>query len=82
LQSLDLSACDNISDSSMIEISKNCTHLRLLDISGSDKITDTSMIEIGKNCTQLQSLNISDCEKITDTTKKTFRLKKDFNMID
>ena len=61
-----------ITDSGMIEITRNCIHLKSLNISCTN-ITDTSMIEISRNCIHLQSLNIYRCENISDSSKKLFR---------
>jgi hypothetical protein len=68
LKSLTIQTCNNITDTSMIEIGRNCTLLKSLSVSGCNNTADTSMIEIGRNCTALQSLNVSGCNSITDTS--------------
>ena len=40
LQLLDISHCQNITDTGMTEISRNCIHLQYLDISCCYNITD------------------------------------------
>ena len=56
---------NTITDTSIIEISKNCNNLHTLNISGCDNITDTAIIEISKNCVHLHTLDVSKCSKIT-----------------
>ena len=59
----------------LIEIGRNCIHLKSLNISYCDNITDTAMSEISRNCIHLQSLNIGESSKITDNSRKLFKRK-------
>ena len=62
----------------MIEISRNCIHLKSLDVSNCNNLTDSSMIEIGRNCIHLESLNTSACCNITDSSRNLFHHVKKF----
>ena len=75
LQSLDISWCSNVTDTSTIEVARHCSHLQSLDISYCYNITDTSMIEVGRHCSHLQSLTIYGCKNITNTSLKQFDIK-------
>ena len=68
LTSINLSWCDNITDTSVIEITKRCLQLRSINLSDCDKITDASVIEIAKGCSQLSSIFLISGSNITDTT--------------
>jgi hypothetical protein len=65
LEHIDVSS-ENISDLSLIEISKNCSNLKFLILNRCYKITDSAFILIAKNCLKLEKIDIFNNENITD----------------
>ena len=66
LQSLDISACDYITDEVIRAVSTVCPQLRSLNISHCRNITDEGIRALARGLRQLQSLNIIYCCNITD----------------
>jgi F-box and leucine-rich repeat protein GRR1 len=66
---LNLDGCDQITDTSIISISENCTGLQLLNLDDCDQITDISIIPISEKCTGLKELNVWETN-ITDASLK------------
>jgi F-box/leucine-rich repeat protein 2/20 len=70
LTDLNISLCDNVTESSLASIAGSIVGLQLkvLICGGSHKndITDTGLISIAKTCSQLEVLDINYCQLITD----------------
>ena len=66
VERLTLTNCHGLTDSGLICLLTDSSHLLALDISGDVQITDASMIVLADNCRRLQGLNISSCVKITN----------------
>jgi F-box and leucine-rich repeat protein GRR1 len=76
IERLTLTGCSNLTDSGLIALISNNTHLYSLDISllpaaatGTtfrDNITAASIDAITEHCPRLQGLNISGCQKISN----------------
>jgi F-box and leucine-rich repeat protein GRR1 len=75
IERLTLTGCSNLTDSGLIALVSNNSHLYSLDVSLSppsvehlsrDHITDASINAITENCPRLQGLNISGCQRISN----------------
>jgi F-box/leucine-rich repeat protein 2/20 len=69
---------DNITDLTLIEISKNCPNLNSLNLATCGKITDIGVFAIAKSCLELVDFDISHV-KITNLTK--LEIKKNLKKI-
>ncbi|KAK4139806.1 SCF E3 ubiquitin ligase complex F-box protein grrA [Dichotomopilus funicola] len=75
VERLTLTGCNNLTDSGLIALVSNNSHLYSLDVSLPppvagrvlhDHITEASIDAISENCPRLQGLNISGCQKISN----------------
>jgi hypothetical protein len=66
LVNIDLSGSPQLTNSSLIEISKKCQNLKMINLFDCRKIADKSIIEIVHNCLKLENINIGDMHRITD----------------
>ncbi|KAK4169019.1 SCF E3 ubiquitin ligase complex F-box protein grrA [Cladorrhinum sp. PSN259] len=66
VERLTLTNCKNLSDSGLIPLVENNSHLLALDISNDDQITEASMYAIAEQCKRLQGLNVTGCGKISN----------------
>ena len=65
LECINLSYCTEITDSSLISLSK-CAKLNTLEIRGCPMITSTGLSEIAMGCRLLSKLDIKKCFEIND----------------
>jgi len=66
VERLTLTNCKGLTDSGLIALVQNSSHLLALDISSDEQITEASILAIANNCRRLQGLNISNCTKISN----------------
>jgi F-box and leucine-rich repeat protein GRR1 len=66
VERLTLTNCKGLTDTGLIALVKNSSHLLALDISGADQITEAAIVAIAENCRRLQGLNISNCTRISN----------------
>lgn len=66
VERLTLTNCKGLTDSGLIALVNNGSHLLALDISGDDQITEAAIFAIAENCQRLQGLNISSCVRISN----------------
>ena len=62
---INLNGCQNITDRSLIHISKTCPNLKRLEIYWIPNITDKGLMPIIQNCRKIEYLNLSGCKYIT-----------------
>ena len=67
LDSLDLSNCNNITDTGLLELWMGCPQLASVNLGYCSKITDASVIALSNGCPQLTDLNLWNCN-ITDAS--------------
>jgi bacterioferritin-associated ferredoxin len=72
LESLDVSECEHITDSSIRQAAFHCHLLTHVNLSGCHQITDTSVKYLVQGCSHLSSLDLSQCN-VSDTTLKHLR---------
>ncbi|KAK3937705.1 SCF E3 ubiquitin ligase complex F-box protein grrA [Diplogelasinospora grovesii] len=65
VERLTLTGCKGLTDTGLIALIQNNTHLHALDISLDEQITEASMIAVAETCRRLQGLNVSGCTKIS-----------------
>lgn len=65
VERLTLTGCKGLTDTGLIALATNSSHLMALDISGDEQITEESVKVIAEHCKRLQGLNISNCTKIS-----------------
>jgi hypothetical protein len=70
--------CDNITDTGLIGIIRQCSNLQILDISFNKNVTDSSLIHVAKHCPSLRCLEIKECDRITD--KGVIEIAKNSNL--
>jgi hypothetical protein len=68
LRTLDLSCCINITDASVLEVTRRCSSLQSLNLAGCKNITGASVLELARQCSNLQSLNLYKCIRITEAS--------------
>ena len=66
IQILMLHKCNNLTDTSLLSISKNCKFLKILFLIFSSKITDASILAISENCLFLENLNVDNLFLLTN----------------
>lgn len=66
VERLTLTNCKGLTDSGLIALVQNNSHLLALDISNDEQITEASILAIAENCRRLQGLNVSNCTKISN----------------
>ncbi|KAK4446814.1 SCF E3 ubiquitin ligase complex F-box protein grrA [Podospora aff. communis PSN243] len=66
VERLTLTGCKGLTDTGLIALVRNNTHLLALDISLDVQITEASINAIAENCRRLQGLNVSSCTKISN----------------
>ncbi|KAK0720259.1 hypothetical protein B0H67DRAFT_483629 [Lasiosphaeris hirsuta] len=66
VERLTLTGCRGLTDSGLIALIENNTHLLALDISLDVQITEASINAIADNCRRLQGLNVSNCTRISN----------------
>ena len=66
VERLTLTGCKGLTDSGLIALVQNNSHLLALDISLDEQITEASINAIAENCRRLQGLNISGCGRISN----------------
>lgn len=62
---ININYCQNVTDSSLIHISKTCINLTHLDLYVMPNLTDEGLMPIIKNCRQITHLNLSGCKHFT-----------------
>jgi hypothetical protein len=67
LQSLDLSACFNVTTPSLLKIVSRCPSLTMFRCNLSESLTDLVVRELLVHCKKLQHLSLSGCVALTDT---------------
>ncbi|KAG2765686.1 hypothetical protein PC129_g10167 [Phytophthora cactorum] len=65
LQTLSLH-CINLTDESLVAISRACSKLNKVDLSGCSRVRDDGIIAIAANCPKLQKINLTMCRRVTD----------------
>ena len=71
LETLDLSACDQITDGGLKELG-GLTRLQFLNLSSCDQVTDVGLNKIA-TLLQLQALDLSACDRVTDSGLRELR---------
>lgn len=66
VERLTLTGCKGLTDSGLIALVQNNTHLLALDISLDAQITEASINAIADNCPRLQGLNVTGCTKVSN----------------
>lgn len=66
VERLTLTGCKGLTDSGLIALVQNNSHLLALDISLDHQITEASINAIAEHCRRLQGLNVSNCTKISN----------------
>ncbi|TAQ89030.1 hypothetical protein B7494_g2617 [Chlorociboria aeruginascens] len=70
IERLTLTNCDGLTDSGLVGLLTDSSHLLALDISIDvsldSQITETSMFALADNCSRLQGLNISGCSRVSN----------------
>ncbi|KAK3370473.1 hypothetical protein B0H63DRAFT_316455 [Podospora didyma] len=66
VERLTLTGCKGLTDSGLIALVENNSHLLALDISSDEQITEESVSAIADNCKRLQGLNISGCNRVSN----------------
>jgi hypothetical protein len=66
IQILMLHKCYDLTDVSLLSISKNCKNLKILFLIFSSKITDESILAISENCLYLENLNVDNLYQLTN----------------
>lgn len=66
VERLTLTSCKGLTDSGLIALVKDNSHLLALDMSSVDQITDASILAIAEHCKRLQGLNVSGCTRISN----------------
>jgi hypothetical protein len=61
----------NITDKTLLEISKNCKGLKYLDLSNNSQITEIGILEIANSCSQLEHLNLTQL-RLSEATRQKF----------
>lgn len=65
LQSINLSR-QNVTDTGLALIAKNCCQLECINLSGSPHITNSGLMILGQGCSQLLTIDLSSCHNLTD----------------
>uniref|UniRef100_A0A7S3LP69 F-box/LRR-repeat protein 15-like leucin rich repeat domain-containing protein n=1 Tax=Aplanochytrium stocchinoi TaxID=215587 RepID=A0A7S3LP69_9STRA len=64
---LDLSKCQKgVVDRTLVEIGKNCHHLKKADFHSCDQITDYGVEALVQSCVKLEELNFGSCKQLTN----------------
>lgn len=66
IQILMLHKCYDLTDISLLSISKNCKNLKILFLIFSSKITDEGILAISENCLSLEVLNVDNLYQLTN----------------
>ncbi|KAM7210380.1 SCF E3 ubiquitin ligase complex F-box protein grrA [Rhypophila decipiens] len=66
VERLTLTNCKGLTDTGLIALVQNNSHLLALDISMDDQISEASINAIADNCKRLQGLNVSHCRMISN----------------
>ncbi|KAI5059210.1 hypothetical protein GOP47_0025529 [Adiantum capillus-veneris] len=66
LRSLNLNACQKITDLGLMVVARSCPGLKHFSIYWNLKITDAGVKVLLENCEGLTSLNLSGCKRVTD----------------
>ncbi|KAK0727581.1 hypothetical protein B0T26DRAFT_638275 [Lasiosphaeria miniovina] len=66
VERLTLTGCRGLTDSGLIALVQNNTHLLALDMSLDEQITEASINAIAENCRRLQGLNVSGCNRVSN----------------
>ncbi|XP_074610204.1 uncharacterized protein LOC141864376 isoform X2 [Acropora palmata] len=61
LQKINLSGCQEISDTSIVALSTNCAALKSVQLEWCVQITENSLHTLLSNCPDLKSINVSQC---------------------
>ncbi|CAI5525067.1 unnamed protein product, partial [Closterium sp. Naga37s-1] len=68
LVSLNLNACQQVTDQGVTTAAKLLPNLRSFSLYWNLKVTDSGVKQVVLRCSSLQSLNLSGCKNITDTS--------------
>ncbi|KAL6064117.1 Dynein regulatory complex subunit 6 [Balamuthia mandrillaris] len=66
LESLNLTHCLNIGNSTVRQIAKYSPNVHSLDLSTCEEITDSALLFLGNRCKNLRKLSLSRCRRVTD----------------
>ena len=66
IERLTLTNCKNLTDTGLMALVQNSSHLLALDISFASQITEATVFSIAQFCKRLQGLNITGCTKISN----------------
>jgi hypothetical protein len=66
VRTVNLAGCETITDSALISLCEQCTHLRCLELQRCHHLTDAGVSAIGRCCRLLTELNLNGCTAITD----------------
>lgn len=66
VERLTLTNCKGLTDSGLIALVQNNSHLLALDISLDEQISEASINALADNCRRLQGLNVSHCQSISN----------------
>ncbi|CAK7563642.1 MAG: SCF ubiquitin ligase complex subunit [Sporothrix epigloea] len=66
IERLTLTNCKHLTDSGLIPLVQDSTHLLALDISGDAHITEATLFALAEHCGRLQGLNVSQCTRISN----------------
>lgn len=71
IQTLNLNACQTITDVGVQIVAKNCPKLRSFSIYWNLRVTDNGIKALLKNCTEITTLNLSGCKGMTNKILET-----------
>jgi len=64
LEDLNLNGCREISEKTLVQISRECPNLKRIELYWNCRITDFGVKKIGQSCPHLEFVNISGCKYI------------------
>jgi hypothetical protein len=80
VESIDLSGCVNVKDSTVMLIARHCKQLRSLDLSNAMYLRDGAVNALAEEARQLESLLICQSAKITDVCLTNFCVQRGRSM--
>lgn len=69
LNILNLTCCNELSDSSMLGIAESCKDLLCLKLECCNLLSERSLEYLGSCCTKIREIDLTDCSGINDTGK-------------
>jgi len=64
----DLLNPSRITDTSVMEVARQCSNLQSLNLGYCENVTDASVMEVARRCSNLQTLDLNSCRNITDAS--------------